>query len=298
VRRNSLAAVLAGAGVLVFLTALGASGAQGSQPDGSGDTFGAPGGSLGAVMIDLTAVGHTDDSTSIGYSFDTAGAITGDNLDHVQWDLDLNSNGTFGEPADACIILTSSGGTSGSAALKHGCGNFIDGTSNATISGTHIAFSFDLAFFRSKTGFNGSSYKYRVTSVDANNNEDIVPNAAGTPSTFSGSVTHTLGGSAATTPPTTTAPTTTAPTTTAPTTTAPIETTPATTAPGATTGGSTSSGTGGTSTTSDPTPTPTGNLPQTGANILYLLLGAGAFLYAGIELLGANARLDRDEHDH
>jgi len=241
----------------------------------------APTGGSGSKLVDLKSVSHADDATNITWSFHTANVVTNADFDHIQWDLDLNNDGNATGQEDACIqaVAVPSSPKLRAALLPNGCGTTTAATADATPTpsasgGDDITFTFTLKSFKDSTGFSGTKYQYRVTLVDANGWTFVVPSST----TF---ITHTLGGSSSTPTPTPTPTATASPNGNATPTPSPTPGSSETPVP--------TSRAGGTSTSTDPTASPavTGNLPQTGANILYLLVGAGALMYAGMELLGA-----------
>jgi hypothetical protein len=273
--RRAALALVAG-GVLFGLLFAGV-----SQASSGTTTVTSPptGGGTSPKLVDLKSVSHADDSTNITWSFHTANVVTPSSFDHVQWDLDLNKDGSATGQEDACVFMVSAGSVLRAALQPHGCGPTTANTSDAKITpsggGDDVSVSFKLSDIKAATGFSGTSYQYRVTLVDANGWTYIVPSST----TF---ITHTLGGSSSTPTPTPTARASATPTPT------PAGQTP-TPSPTATVVGTT---------TNDPTASPSSaTLPRTGVNISYLLMGAAALLYVGIELLGAKRRLEDQKHD-
>ncbi len=161
--------------LFILWSALDAAGDAGAQSDPSGD----PSGGSGEILIDLTELSHEDDGSNLSWSFHTANTFDPEEtLDTVQWDLDLNSNGTISESADACILLAPLFNGTGTmrASLKPSCGSVIAGTADATFVGENdVTVTFANDFFRDRTGFTGTSYQYRATSSDFNAWVDKAP---------------------------------------------------------------------------------------------------------------------------
>jgi hypothetical protein len=242
-----------------------------------------------APAIDIVAVSHSDTSSAITYSAKTKDAF-GNTADFFQmkWNLDLDNDGVFGVGSnDACILLEQDGNGGIQAELKKTCSGGAALTSPVTTStaggGETLTFSFDLAQLKTATGFQGSSYGYKVSSLDAHGNRDSVPDANANPNF----ITHTLGGSTSS-PTADPSPQASASATPDPTATPHPSSTAVISGAGTSSRGS--SGAGGTSSTSDASNT----LPRTGANIMLFIIVAMACIYAGIELIGANIRLHRE----
>ncbi len=163
-----------------------------------------PSGDAGASTVDVTEARHDDNGTNLVWAFQTAASFDPEvgTLDTAQWDLDLNSNGTFNESVDACIQLAPLFNGSGTmrASLKAGCGATVNGTADAVFAGGNdVTVTFSNSFFRGATGFTGTTYNYKLTVMDFGANADVVPNT--------GTITHAAVSPAGTPTPTPATPT-------------------------------------------------------------------------------------------
>jgi hypothetical protein len=143
---------------------------------------GSPTGGSGAQLVTLTQVAHDDNGTSIIYSFTTSNVVTAASFDHVEWDLDMNNNGSTTDSVDGCILMSAAGSVLRAAVLP-GCGQTTALTSDATItpsgSGDVVQITFNNQQWRNALSFTGTSYQYRFTSDDADGWTYVVPSSTG-----------------------------------------------------------------------------------------------------------------------